>query len=156
MRQRGFSYIEVLFTVAIVAVMATAVMPYMEKNLQRQQEQALRDSLRQIRTAIDAYKLAGEQGQIAIAADDSGYPPTLDVLVDGVIDANDPTKSRLYFLRRLPRDPFLSDKTVPAAQSWGLRSYDSPPDNPQPGKDVFDVFSRSEMIGLNGVPYREW
>lgn len=156
MQQRGFSYIEVLFTVAIVAVMATAVMPYMEKNLQRQQEQALRDSLRQIRTAIDAYKLAGEQGQIAIAADDSGYPPTLDVLVDGVVDANDPTKSRLYFLRRLPRDPFLSDKTVPAAQSWGLRSYDSPPDNPQPGKDVFDVFSRSEMIGLNGVPYREW
>lgn len=156
MQQRGFSYIEVLFTVAIVAVMATAVMPYMEKNLQRQQEQALRDGLRQIRSAIDAYKLAGEQGQIAIAADASGYPPTLDVLVDGVVDANDPAKSRLYFLRRLPRDPFFPDKTVPASQSWGLRSYDSPPDNPQSGKDVFDVFPRSDSVGLNGVPYREW
>lgn len=156
MRSQGFSYIEVLFTVAIVAVMATAVMPYMEKNLQRQQEQALRDGLRQIRSAIDAYKLAVEQGQITVPADASGYPPTLDVLVDGVVDATDPAKSRLYFLRRLPRDPFFPNKTVPAAQSWGLRSYDSPPDNPQPGRDVFDVFSRSELVGLNGVPYREW
>lgn len=156
MRSQGFSYIEVLFTVAIVAVMATAVMPYMEKNLQRQQEQALRDGLRQIRSAIDAYKLAVEQGQITVPADASGYPPTLDVLVEGVVDATDPAKSRLYFLRRLPRDPFFPDKTVPAAQSWGLRSYDSPPDNPQPGRDVFDVFSRSELVGLNGVPYREW
>lgn len=156
MQSRGFSYIEVLFTVAIVAVMATAVMPYMEKNLQRQQEQALRDGLRQIRSAIDAYKLAVEQGQIAVAADASGYPPTLTVLVDGVVDASDLAKSRLYFLRRLPRDPFFPDKTVPAAQSWGLRSYESPPDNPQPGRDVFDVFSRSELVGLNGVPYGEW
>lgn len=156
MQQRGFSYVEVLFTVAIVAVMATAVMPYMEKNLQRQQEQALRDNLRQIRSAIDAYKLAAEQGRITLASDASGYPPTLDILVEGVVDASDPEKSRLYFLRRLPRDPFFPDKTVPAAQSWGLRSYDSPPDNPQPGKDVFDVFSRSDSVGLNGVPYREW
>ncbi len=156
MKQRGFSYIEVLFTVAIVAVMATVVMPYMEKNLQRQQEQALRDSLRQIRTAIDAYKLAAEQGQITMEADASGYPPNLDVLVEGVVDTSDPVKSRLYFLRRLPRDPFFPDKTIPTTQSWGLRSYDSPPDNPQPGKDVFDVFSRSDSVGLNGVPYREW
>lgn len=156
MQQRGFSYVEVLFTVAIVAVMATAVMPYMEKSLQRQQEQALRDGLRQIRTAIDAYKLAVEQGQIAVAADVSGYPPTLDVLVDGVVDATDPAKSRLYFLRRLPRDPFFPDKELVASQSWGLRSYDSPPDAPRPGNDVFDVFSRSNLVGLNGVPYREW
>lgn len=156
MQQRGFSYIEVLFTVAIVAVMATAVMPYMEKTLQRQQEQALRDSLRQIRSAIDAYKLAVEQGQIAVETGASGYPPTLNVLVDGVVDASDPTKSRLYFLRRLPRDPFFPNKDIPAALSWGLRSFESPPDNPQPGRDVFDVFSLSDLVGLNGVPYREW
>lgn len=156
MQQRGFSYIEVLFTVAIVAVMATAVMPYMEKNLQRQQEQALRDGLRQIRSAIDAYKLAVEEGQISVDADDSGYPPNLNVLVDGVVDANDPEKGRIYFLRRLPRDPFFPDKDIPPAQSWGLRSYDSPPDNPQPGRDVFDVYSRSDLVGLNDVPYSEW
>lgn len=156
MYQRGFSYIEVLFTVAIVAVMATAVMPYMEKNLQRQQEQDLSDGLRQIRGAIDAYKLAVEQGKINVPVDASGYPPTLELLVDGVVDATDPENGRLYFLRRLPRDPFFPDKEIPAAQSWGLRSYDSRPDNPLPGSDVFDVFSRSNLIGLNGVPYREW
>lgn len=156
MKQRGFSYIEVLFTVAIVAVMASTVMPYMEKNLQRQQEQALIDGLRQIRSAIDVYKLAVEQGKITVDADASGYPPTLDVLVEGVVDASNPEQSRLYFLRRLPRDPFDPDKDIVPALSWGLRSYDSPPDNPQPGRDVFDVFSRSDLVGLNGVPYREW
>ncbi|MFN3717093.1 MAG: hypothetical protein ACK4R8_10260, partial [Thiobacillus sp.] len=62
----------------------------------------------------------------------------------------------LYFLRRLPRDPFYPDASVPAAETWGLRSYASPPDAPVPGRDVFDVHSLSTAKGLNGLPYREW
>jgi general secretion pathway protein G len=73
-----------------------------------------------------------------------------------VTDRTKPDASKLYFLRRLPRDPFYPDPAAPAAETWGLRSYTSPPDAPAPGRDVFDVYSLSSKAGLNGVPYREW
>ncbi len=89
-------------------------------------------------------------------ADASGYPPNLKVLVDGVTDITDPKGSKkIYFLRRLPRDPFGDGAAVPE-DTWGLRSYESPPTEPKPGKDVYDVRSLSSEKGLNGVPYAEW
>jgi general secretion pathway protein G len=124
--------------------------------IQRGKESELRSALREIRGAIDAYKAASEQGTIAVAADASGYPAELKLLVEGVEDARSPEKTKIYFLRRLPRDPFFPDAAASAEESWGLRSYASPPDSPQPGDDVFDVYSLASGKGLNGVPYHEW
>ena len=148
--------IEMVITVAIVAVLASIALPLAQLTVQRNKEHELRRSLRQIRTAIDEYKRASDQGRIARAADASGYPPSLEVLVDGVPDAKDPGKRPIYFLRRLPRDPFHEGDAPRASDTWGLRSYDSPPDSPRAGKDVFDVHSRSAAAGIGGVPYREW
>ena len=157
MRNRGFTIIELVITVGIVSLLATAVVPSAQLVYQRERESELRASLRTIRAAIDAYKLAAESGRIKKELDKSGYPPDLQSLVDGVNDASSPKEGvKIYFLRRLPRDPFWPDATTPAADSWGLRSYASPPDDPQPGDDVYDVHSRSSRTGLNGVAYRDW
>jgi general secretion pathway protein G len=145
---RGFTLIEMLVTLAILALLASLALPLSELSVQRAKERELRQALRMVRGAIDDYKQAVDANRIARPADASGYPPTLEVLVEGVKDAKDPKGAKIYFLRRIPRDPFGGD--------WGLRSYASPPDDPQPGKDVYDVYSKSEGTGLDGVPYREW
>jgi general secretion pathway protein G len=152
----GFTLIEMVITVAIVGLLATAAMPLARLATQRSKETDLRTSLRQIRTAIDAYKLASDQGRVQTKMGESGYPPTLQVLVDGVEDARSDAKVKIYFLRRIPRDPFFPDSTVAPAETWGLRSYASPPDAPQPGDDVYDVYALSNDKGINGVPYHEW
>ena len=157
MRARGFTLVELVITVAIVALLATAVVPSAQLVYQRQRESELRDSLRTIRNAIDAYKKASESGRIKKEADKTGYPPDLQTLVDGVEDASSPKEGvKIYFLRRVPRDPFWPDPASPAASTWGLRSYASAPDDPQSGDDVFDVYSKSSRVGLNGVAYRDW
>ena len=156
MRERGFTLIELIVTVAIVGLLATAAFPLAEMAARRSREQDLRLALREIRDGIDAYKTAYDQGRIERVAGETGYPPDLYVLVDGVEDASDPNGHLMYFLRRVPRDPFFPDGSVPAEETWGLRSYASSPDAPRPGADVFDVHSLSSRQGLNGVPYREW
>ena len=148
-KAKGFTLVELLVVVAIVALLASIAAPLAEMSWQRGKEQELRHALRQIREAIDAYKRASDEGKIERKADASGYPPNLAVLVDGVEGKSDPEKSKIFFLRRVPRDPM-------AGEDWGLRSYASPANDPQPGKDVYDVYSRSDEIGLNRVPYREW
>jgi general secretion pathway protein G len=147
--QRGFTLIELLVTVAIVATLASVALPLAEITAQRGRETDLRRALREIRDALDAYKRAADEGRIVRSPDQSGYPPSLAMLVEGVPDAKSPAGAKLYFLRRVPADPMHD-------AGWGLRSYASPPDAPQPGKDVFDVYSLSERSGLNGVPYRLW
>jgi general secretion pathway protein G len=149
MKPQGFTLVELLVVVAIVALLASIAAPLGELSWQRGKEQELRSALRQIREAIDAYKRAGDEGRIERKADASGYPPTLAVLVEGIEDKQDPEKAKIFFLRRVPRDPMTGE-------DWGLRSYASPANDPQPGKDVYDVYSRSEDVGLNKVPYREW
>ena len=155
-RLRGFSLIELVVTLAILALLASAAVPFGQLLQQRQKETQLRDALRQIRTALDAYRQGAKEGRIEAPADASGYPPDLDALWRGVTDRTRPDAHKLYFLRRLPRDPLFPDGGVAAAETWGLRSYASPADAPAPGKDVFDVYSLSPGTGLNGVPYREW
>ena len=152
----GFTFIELLVTMAIIAVLVSIAYPMAELNKQRQREQELRLALREIRTALDAYKQAGDEGRIQRKAGDSGYPRSLQELVEGVEDVKDPSRRKLYFLRRIPRDPLFPDPAVPAPSTWTVRSFSSPPEKPAPGPDVFDVFSKSEGIGLNGVAYREW
>jgi general secretion pathway protein G len=157
MNSRGFTIIEMVVTVAIVSLLATAVVPSAQLVFQRERESELRGSLRTIRDAIDAWKRAVDTGHIKLELGKSGYPPSLQALVDGVDDARSPKEGvKIYFLRRVPRDPFWPDAATPAADTWGLRSYASPPEDPQPGDDVYDVYSRSTRTGLNGVPYREW
>lgn len=153
---RGFTLIELVVTVAIVGVLALAAAPLLETTVRRQQESELRAALREVRGAIDAYRRAADDGKIAKKADESGYPARLEDLYQGVENRQDPGKGKLYFLRRLPRDPFNRDSTLSAVQTWGQRSYTSPPDAPREGADVFDIYSLSEVRGSNGLPYREW
>jgi len=156
LRAAGFTIIELLITVAIVSILASAALPMAEMTVRRTREQDLRQSLREIRVALDKHKQAWDSGHILKKSGDSGYPRTLEVLVEGVVDAKSPTGAKIYFLRRLPHDPFAATANVPAGSTWGKRSYASPPDDPKEGDDVFDVYSLSDGIGMNGVPYREW
>jgi len=153
--QTGFTLIEMLVTVAIVAILASVAMPLTELSRQRAKEQELRHDLREIRTAIDAYKQAVDEGHIFKSLDQSGYPPSLSLLAEGVDDAKSPVTKKIYFLRRIPMDPF-AENAADAESSWGKRSYDSPPDAPHDGNDVYDIYSLSDRIGLNGIPYRKW
>jgi general secretion pathway protein G len=153
---QGFTLIELVVTVAIVGLLAGIAVPTVELAVQRNKEQELRLALREIRKGIDAYKQAYDDGRMIKTLGESGYPPSLRVLVDGVTDAKNPDKAKIYFLRRIPRDPLSLDADIPADQTWGLRSYESEPDSPSEGRDVFDVYSKSAGIALNGVPYKQW
>jgi general secretion pathway protein G len=152
----GFTLIELLVTVAIVALLASIAVPLAQVSVKRSHEQELRVALREIRGALDAYRQAVQDGRI-LNQQESGYPPSLQVLVEGVPDAGSPDrKRRIYFLRRIPRDPFASDANLSDTETWGERSYASPPDDPQEGDDVFDVYSKAPGLGLSGIAYRDW
>jgi general secretion pathway protein G len=153
---RGFTLIELVITIAIVALLASVALPVSELAVQRTKEQELRRTLRQIREAIDAYKQASDEGRIRRSIGDSGYPKKLEELAEGVEDQKSPKKDKIYFLRRVPRDPLATDPTLSTTATWGKRSYASPPDDPRDGDDVFDVFSLAQGKGINGQPYREW
>lgn len=155
-KNHGFTLIELLVTLAIISILAMAAIPSVQLMAQRQKEVELREAVFQIRAALDAYKRASDQGRIPVQLGESGFPKTLDDLWQGVPDQRSPEQKMLYFLRALPRDPMYPDPTAPAASTWALRSYASPPDAPAEGEDVFDIYSKSTKTGLNGVPYAQW
>lgn len=151
----GFSLIELMAAAAILGLLASIAVPFVEMTIKRQKEQALRTALNDIREGIDAYKKAGMEKRFDVPIDGSGYPPTLNDLVTGIKDKQNGNRP-LYFLRRVPRDPFHPDSSVAAIDTWGLRSFSSSAKEPAPGAEVFDVYSKSDKTGLNGVAYREW
>lgn len=161
-RASGFTLIELLVTLALVGTLTMVSMPLFEVISVRHKESELREALRTIRSGLDAYKLATDSGFLAKSTGESGYPPSLDELTRVLTKAGSggPMQSeggqRLVILRRLPRDPFYPDPQVPAVQTWNVRSYASPADDPQPGDDVFDVSSKSNLTALDGSAYSSW
>lgn len=155
-KAKGFTLIELLVTLAIMATLATLVVPVAQVQVQRGKEQQLRAALREIRTAIDSYKKAGDEGRIRREAGATGYPKTLELLAEGVEDQRDPKRKKMFFLRQVPRDPFYDEATTRAPDTWRKRSYASEANEPAEGDDVFDVRSRSPLIGLNGAALNQW
>ncbi len=153
---RGFTLIELMVTLAIVALLSTIALPLAQVAVQRQKEQELRLALREIRTALDDYKRASGEGRINSMLDGSGYPPTLEALVKGVPDQRSANARMIFFLRAIPRDPFCDDPEASSAACWAPRAYQSDPEAPKAGEDVYDVHSKSETVGLNGIPYKRW
>lgn len=156
---KGFTLIELIVTVTIVSILASVTMPMLKMTVQRSKETELRANLRQIREAIDAYKKAADEGRIKKNIQDNGYPPNLEILVNGVLDEKDVNKRQLKFLRKIPLDPMTNvanADTEALPNNWGLRSYESDAAEPVAGDDVYDVYSLSAQIGINGVPYAKW
>ena len=151
---QGYSFVELLIVTAILFILASAVVPLAQVTSQRQRESELRASLRQVRTAIDRFKDAVDQGRVPpseVAAGSEGYPPDLETLVEGVPLLNDQTGAKLKFLRRIPIDPMTKNT------EWVIRSYQDKPDATTWGRgNVFDVYSKSAGTALDGTKYKDW
>ncbi|KMN32138.1 MULTISPECIES: type II secretion system protein [Chromobacterium] len=155
--QSGFTLIELMAALTLLALLLSASLPLADLARRRAQESELRHSLRQIRDAIDAYRQAVTDKKITVSPEQSGYPPSLASLVEGVVDSSDPNGGKLYFLRRLPADPMCERcEGQNPAESWDTRSYDSSVEAFSAGRDVYDIRSKSGGKGINGIPYQQW
>jgi general secretion pathway protein G len=152
--EHGFTFLELVIVTAILMILASTIMPMTQVTAQRQREVELRRSLREMRTAIDKFKDAVDQGQIPtteLEPGNEGYPPDLETLVNGVSAANDATGRKLKFLRKIPIDPMTN------STDWGKRAYQDRPDSQSwGGKNVFDVYSTYKGTGLDGTKYQDW
>lgn len=151
--QRGFTYLEMIATAGILAILASAVLPMAKVTRQREKEIELRRQLRILRTAIDAYQQKTKEGKIGgtdLKLGSEGYPPDLDTLVEGVSEVGR-VDVKLKFLRRVPIDPMTGKA------EWGKRCYqDDPDDTSWCGQNVWDVYSLSQGKALDGTRYRDW
>ena len=149
--QRGLSLIELIVAFTIMAILTSMAVPLARYKVRRDKERELRYSLREIRTAIDKYKDAADLKQLGPEkADSDGYPPSLEVLVEGVKQSGSVDK-KVKFLRRIPKDPFTNSR------DWGLRSTrDDPKSTSFGGQNVFDVYTKTTEKAKDGTPYSEW
>ncbi len=148
--QAGFTLAELVTVAAVMAVLALVSLPVAKFTLKRSREADLRLALRQMRNAIDEYKRYSDAGLLPVDLGTEGYPKKLEVLVEGV-DMVGQVDKKLKFLRRIPVDPMTG------TDEWGLRSFQDNFDSTSwGGEDVYDVYSLSRGVGLNGVPYRKW
>jgi len=152
--QGGYSFVELLVVSAILFILASGVVPLAQVASQRHRESELRIALREMRTAIDKFKDAVDNGRIATTEVQPGsenYPPDLETLVEGVPIQNDQSGAKLKFLRRIPRDPMTN------SSEWGLRAYQDRPDARSWGRgNVFDIYSKSSATALDGTKYKDW
>lgn len=154
-RNRGFTLIEMLVTLTIVAILASAALPLAKVAVKRQKEIELKRNLRLLREAFDAYKKMADEKKFEFDEDTEGYPANLDILVEGIeIKESEEGEEviRIHkFLRRIPKDPMTNSK------EWGLRSYQDELDsNVWGGENVYDVYTKSPGTALDGTKYREW
>jgi general secretion pathway protein G len=146
-RQAGLTLVELIVTVAILAILASAAVPLARFRAQRERERELRYDLWQMRDAIDKYKDAADKHAFQTKLDSQGYPPDMDTLVKGV----DASGKKLRFLRRIPVDPMTGKA------EWTLRSMqDDPNSDSWGGQNVFDVASKSQRTALDGTKYSDW
>ena len=158
--RRGFTLIEMIVTLTVLAILATAAMPIAKTAIQRDKELELRRALREIREALDAYKKLADEKKIEVEEDSEGYPPDLETLVNGVEvqesresgeEDGKASKRTLRFLRRIPKDPMTG------TLEWGLRSYQDDPDSDTWGEEnVYDIHTNSGAKALDGSRYRDW
>ncbi len=155
--KRGFTLIEMLVTLTLLAILAAAVFPLAKNAVKREKEIELYRSLRLIREAIDAYKKLADENKIELDDEDEGYPPDLETLVAGVEvteegEEDEEPKTRIVkFLRRIPKDPMTN------SYEWGLRSYQDDADSDVwGGENVYDIYTKSFGTALDGTKYRDW
>ncbi len=152
-REEGFTYIELIIATVILVIIAAAAIPVAEVTSKRAKEIELRRNLRIMRNAIDNYKNAVDAGLIGgmdVELGSEGYPEELEILVEGVDQVGTPGK-KLKFLRRIPIDPMTK------STEWGLRSYQDRPDSMfWGGQNVYDVYTKSQGMALDGTKYSDW
>ena len=155
-RVAGFTLIEMMVVCAMLSVLAYAALPMTEVAAARWKERELRASLNEIRAALDAYKRSYDELNPVRQSNVSGYPSSLDALEQGLLDTRGGGAPRqIRFLRQIPRDPFAPEGLT-AEQTWALRAFDSPAHAPRAGADVYDVHSKSDRMGTNGIPLKDW